>query len=128
MNDFRPFDKDLDDPISKLAQKIMAPARIEREKTAKDLHEAAIRRRIESAEKRDKKILESIDELLNESPTRKDFKVAANIVKSIKTPKVRQHFADKFATMYSKQNPRFSHEKWHAWIGTKNNTIKEPTK
>ena len=64
-----------------------------------------------------KTLIEHAQALL-ETPTRKDFRDVANTVRAIEDPKKRQEFADHHADIFSKQNPRFDHSKWHAACGT----------
>lgn len=76
---------------------------------------------------------DSIKAVLKESTTqideatKKDFIAAANIVKSIKDPDVRQSVAEQHAAEFAKGNPRFNHSTFHAACGTKVPTNEEQT-
>jgi hypothetical protein len=89
MADYRMFIKN--DPLAKIAQQIL-------ESTSS--------------------IQARIDRVLTESPTRKSFRMVADIIKTIKSPSEKQRMADHHAGSFSQQNPRFDHSKWHEWIGT----------
>jgi hypothetical protein len=64
---------------------------------------------------------------VDESVSRKHFIETANTIRAIEDPKERQRFADTHAEIFSKQNPRFDHARFHAACGTKfsGKTIKE---
>jgi hypothetical protein len=69
--------------------------------------------------KREKsKTLNTIREVLSESFTRKHFKAIAEVIKSHTDANTRQKLADAHANAFTKDNPRFSHEKFHAAAGT----------
>lgn len=57
--------------------------------------------------------------LIEAYPSRQHFRMVANLVKIEPNAKKRQRLADYHAEIFAKQNPRFSHEKFHTWIGTK---------
>jgi hypothetical protein len=57
-------------------------------------------------------------EELDEMSTRKDFQQVASIIKSQPDAKKRQELANHHAAVFALQNPRFSHEKFHAAVGT----------
>jgi hypothetical protein len=56
---------------------------------------------------------------LDEQPTRKHFQQVASIIKSNPDATKRQELANHHAAVFALQNPRFSHEKFHAAVGTK---------
>jgi len=58
-------------------------------------------------------------EQLDEQPTRKHFQQVASIIKSNPDASKRQELANHHAAVFALQNPRFSHEKFHAAVGTK---------
>lgn len=59
------------------------------------------------------------DHLDESGPTKKHFAQVANTVRAIADPAERQKFSDHHASIFSSQNPRFDHAKWHAAAGTK---------
>jgi hypothetical protein len=61
----------------------------------------------------------NLGDTVEESVTRKHFREVANTVRAIERPDVRQELADHHAEIFSKQNPRFDHKKFHAACGTK---------
>ena len=61
----------------------------------------------------------NLGKTVNESVTRKHFQQVANTVRAIERPDVRQELADHHAEIFSKQNSRFDHSKFHAACGTK---------
>jgi hypothetical protein len=61
----------------------------------------------------------SAEELDEGYPTRKHFQAVANTVRAIADPAKRQQMADHHADLFSKMNPRFDHERFHAAAGTK---------
>jgi hypothetical protein len=56
---------------------------------------------------------------IEESTTRKHFQAAAGAIKAISDPKERQKMADFQAQIFSKDNPRFDHVRFHNAAGTK---------
>ena len=67
---------------------------------------------------------EAIDESF---PTRQHFREVAKTVAAVEDPKKRQELATHHASIFSKMNPRFDHQKWHEACNTKagKTTIKE---
>jgi hypothetical protein len=55
---------------------------------------------------------------LDEMATRKHFQIAANSIRAIEDPHKRQEMADFQAGIFSKDNPRFDHSRFHAAAGT----------
>ena len=55
---------------------------------------------------------------LSELATRQHFKAAANIIRAVRDPGERQKMADFQARVFSKENPRFDHQKFHTAAGT----------
>jgi hypothetical protein len=58
------------------------------------------------------------EETIDES-SRKDYVATANIIRSIENPQKRQMHADLNAKLFSKQNQRFDHARFHAAANTK---------
>jgi hypothetical protein len=65
-----------------------------------------------------KKAMREEAEQLVETPTRKQFQQVADIIKAHPDAKKRQELANHHAAIFALQNPRFSHEKFHAAVGT----------
>jgi hypothetical protein len=59
------------------------------------------------------------EDSLDEMATRKHFQIAANTIRAISDPGKRQEMADFQANIFSKDNPRFDHSRFHAAAGTK---------
>jgi hypothetical protein len=65
-----------------------------------------------------RKAVQEEAEELDEMSTRKDFQQVASIIKTQPDAKKRQELANHHAAVFALQNPRFSHEKFHAAVGT----------
>lgn len=75
-----------------------------------------IRRASERLEESD--TLKTVKSVLSEVFTRQHYKQIANLIKGHADSKTRQQLANTHAAAFAKDNPRFSHEKFHAAAGT----------
>jgi len=52
------------------------------------------------------------EDTVTEGPTRKDFQMVADLLKSVDDPQKKKDLAHHHADMFSKQNPRFDRERF----------------
>ena len=104
-------------PIPSLGLVTHAPTYRIRRKPAQAAHDIKSYLNREEVEPQERQ--QSFLQHLDESPSRKDFQLMANTIRSIEDPKKRQEHADLTAAVYAQQNPRFDHGKYHAACGTK---------
>jgi hypothetical protein len=62
--------------------------------------------------------LSTVKGVLKEAFTRRHYKQIAELIKGHTDDKTRQRLANEHAKAFAKDNPRFSHEKFHAAAGT----------
>lgn len=63
--------------------------------------------------------LKTVKKVLAEMSTRRHFQQVADLIKAHPDAKKRQELANHHAGIFASQNPRFSHERFHAASGTK---------